>query len=126
MLCPEHTQPRTQIHTTLRYTDTTHTQTQAHILVDFVGILSLEGTPKTGHVAAVTFPCYPFVPMECLHAVRGGTPRLDRNVYRERAGLGLCHPHTAAVQQQPVYKYSQTCTSVLAEMVTEAMFRMKT
>lgn len=121
-----YTATHTDTHHTQIYRHNAHTQTQAHILVDFVGILSLEGTPKTGHVAAVTFPCYPFVPMECLHAVRGGTPRLDRNVYRERAGLGLCHPHTAAVQQQPVYKYSQTCTSVLAEMVTEAMFRMKT
>ena len=45
------------------YRHNAHTQTQAHILVYFVGILSLEGTAKTGHAAAVTVPCYPFVPM---------------------------------------------------------------
>ena len=76
------------------YRHNAHTQTQAHILVYFVGILSLEGTAKTGHAAAVTVPCYPFVPMECLHAVRGGTPRLETGTCTGRElGLG-CVIHT--------------------------------
>lgn len=86
VLCPEHTQPRTQIHTTLRYTDTTHTQTQAHILVDFVGILSLEGTPKRVMLQQLLF----LVTLLYRWSVfmRGvALPGLDRNVYRRELGF---------------------------------------
>ena len=68
-----YTATHTDTHHTQTYRHNAHTQTQAHIPVYCVGILSLEGTPKTGHVAAVTFPCYPFVLMECLHALWGST-----------------------------------------------------
>lgn len=98
---------------TATHTDTHYTQTEAHIPVYFVSILSLEGTPKTGHVAAVTFPCYPFVLTECLHAVRGSTAwTVDRNVHRERAGLGPCYPHIQPCSSNlstSIHRHVQAC-----------------